>query len=59
VGRVDALYVPTDNTVVAAVGFNYYDVGRQTGAMVARILAGEAPGDIPEVVVAEAARVIR
>ncbi|RCX26483.1 ABC transporter substrate-binding protein [Thioalbus denitrificans] len=77
VGRVDALYVPTDNTVVAAlegvvktgydarlpvytadtdsvergalaaVGFNYYDVGRQTGAMVARILAGEAPGDIP------------
>ncbi|MFT6915251.1 MAG: putative ABC transport system substrate-binding protein [Motiliproteus sp.] len=76
VGKVDALYVPLDNTVVsaleavikvaeqndiplisgdtdsvtrgtvAAVGFNYYDVGVQTGKMVARILSGEAPGDI-------------
>jgi putative tryptophan/tyrosine transport system substrate-binding protein len=77
VGRVDAIYVPTDNTVVtaleaivgvgvenqlpvyagdtdsvprgamAALGFNYYDVGIQTGKIVARVLAGEAPGDIP------------
>jgi putative tryptophan/tyrosine transport system substrate-binding protein len=77
VGRVDAIYVPTDNTVVtaleaivgvgidnglpvyagdtdsvprgamAALGFNYYDVGIQTGRIVARVLAGEAPGDIP------------
>lgn len=31
---------------IAAVGFNYYDVGRQTGKMVARVLNGEAPGSI-------------
>lgn len=31
---------------IAALGFNYYDVGRQTGKMVLRILKGEAPGDI-------------
>lgn len=77
VGGVDAIYVPTDNTVVtaleavvkvgqenrlpvyagdtdsvprgaiAAVGFNYFDVGRQTGAIVLRVLKGEKPGDIP------------
>ncbi len=29
---------------VAALGLNYYDLGRQTGKMVARILKGEAPG---------------
>ncbi len=76
-GEVDALYVPTDNTVVAALetvievaakhglpvfagdiysvprgavaalGFNYYDLGRQAGRLVARILDGEAPGAIP------------
>jgi len=76
VGKVDAVYVPTDNTVVsalegviktgienklpiyagdtdsvprgaiAALGFNYYDVGRQTGVIVARVLKGEKPGDI-------------
>lgn len=76
VGKVDAIYIPTDNTVisaleavlkvgsdakipvitgdtdsvkrgaVAALGFNYYDVGRQTGVMVARVLNGEKPGDI-------------
>lgn len=76
VGKVDAIYIPLDNTVVsaleavikvaeendipiisgdtdsvtrgtiAAVGFNYYDVGVQTGAMVARVLNGEQPGDI-------------
>ncbi|HXK56597.1 MAG TPA: ABC transporter substrate binding protein, partial [Gammaproteobacteria bacterium] len=31
---------------IAAVGFNYYDVGRQTGAIVVRVLNGENPGDI-------------
>jgi len=76
VGKVDAIYVPTDNTIVtaleavvkvgidnqvpvfagdtdsvprgaiAAIGFNYYDIGRQTGKMVVRILKGEAPGSI-------------
>ena len=76
VGKVDAIYVPTDNTIVtaleavvkvgvdnklpvfagdtdsvprgaiAALGFNYYDVGRQTGKMVVRVLKGENPGDI-------------
>jgi putative ABC transport system substrate-binding protein len=77
VGRADAIYVPTDNTVVtalealiqvgrenrlpviagdidsvprgaiAALGFDYLDVGRQTGRMVARVLRGEPPGDMP------------
>ncbi len=77
VGKVDVIYVPTDNTIVsalesvikvgtdnqipvyagdtdsvprgamAALGFNYYDVGRQTGKIVLRILNGEKPGDIP------------
>jgi putative ABC transport system substrate-binding protein len=76
IGKVDAIYVPTDNTIVsaleavvkvgidnkvpvfagdtdsvprgavAAVGFNNYDIGRQTGKMVVRILKGEKPGDI-------------
>ena len=76
VGNVDAMYVPTDNTVVSAleaaiavaeenkipfyagdtdsvkrgalasIGFNYYDVGVETGKVVARILKGEKPGDI-------------
>jgi putative ABC transport system substrate-binding protein len=32
---------------VAALGVNFYDLGRQTGKMVARILKGEKPGDIP------------
>lgn len=76
VGKVDAIYVPTDNTVVsafeavakvgneadipvlagdngsakrgavAAAGFNYYDIGVQTGKMVVKILQGTKPGDI-------------
>ena len=76
VGKVDAIYIPTDNTVisafeavvkvgneakipvlagdtdsvkrgaVAAAGFNYYDVGRQTGHMVVNILKGGKAGDI-------------
>jgi len=77
VGRVDAIYIPTDNTVissfesvvkvceqnkiplfagdvdsvargaVAALGFDYYQHGRQTGAMAKRIFLGEKPGDMP------------
>ena len=76
VGRVDAIYIPTDNTVVSALdgvikvgvqnqlpiyaadnnsvaagaiatlGFNYRDMGRQTGKIVARVLRGEKPGNI-------------
>lgn len=77
VGKVDAIYLTTDNTVisaaeavisvgerssipvfaadtatvergaVAALGFNYYNHGRQTGAMVARILEGASTADMP------------
>lgn len=76
VGKADAIYLTTDNTVisaveavisvgerasipvfaadtatvnrgaVAALGFDYYDHGRQTGAMVARILEGANPGEM-------------
>jgi putative ABC transport system substrate-binding protein len=76
VGKVDAIYIPTDNTVVSAleaavsvaeenqiplyagdtdsvprgaiatVGFNYKNVGLETGRIVARVLKGEKPGDI-------------
>ncbi|MBI0006786.1 MULTISPECIES: ABC transporter substrate-binding protein [unclassified Gilliamella] len=35
---------------VAAYGMSYYDVGRQSGKLVVRVLNGEAPGDItPEI----------
>jgi putative ABC transport system substrate-binding protein len=77
IGKVDAIYVPTDNTIVsalesavgaaneaklplyagdtdsvargalAAVGFNYFDVGVQTAGLVDRVLKGESPGSIP------------
>lgn len=77
VGRVDAVFVPTDNTVVsalesavkvctqtqlalfcadvdsvkrgavAAMGFDYYKHGRQTGAMAKRIFNGANPGEMP------------
>ena len=77
VDRVDAICVPTDNTVVsgleaavqiaiehklplftadtngvnrgalAAIGYDYNQVGLDTGAIAARILKGEKPGDIP------------
>lgn len=77
-GKVDAIYVSTDNTVVSALpsivdvandngipimsadpssaettgvlaawGFDYYAMGRATGALVARILDGTDPGTIP------------
>jgi putative ABC transport system substrate-binding protein len=76
-GKVDVIYLPTDNTVisamegiikiaeqakipvfagdtdsvkrgaVAALGFNYYQVGRQTGHVVTAILNGKSPEDIP------------
>ncbi|MGO2133742.1 MAG: ABC transporter substrate-binding protein, partial [Halomonas sp.] len=32
---------------LASLGFSYYDMGRQTGEMVARIIDGENPGEIP------------
>ncbi|WP_431858006.1 ABC transporter substrate-binding protein [Azospirillum sp.] len=32
---------------VASIGFDYFQVGKQTGAVVARVLKGEKPGDIP------------
>jgi putative ABC transport system substrate-binding protein len=77
IGKVDAIYVPTDNTIVsalesavgvaaeaklplyagdvdsvprgalAAVGFNYSDVGLRTATLVDRVLKGENPGTIP------------
>ena len=35
---------------VAAYGMSYYDVGRQSGKLVVRVLNGEAPGNItPEI----------
>ena len=76
-GRVDAVYVPTDNTVVAAlesviafcernrlpliagegesvnrgalatIGIDYYQLGRQTGAMALKILKGEKAENTP------------
>ncbi|MBK1696310.1 ABC transporter substrate-binding protein [Rhodovibrio salinarum] len=77
VGKADAVYIPTDNTIISALesaikvgmdndlpifaadtasvprgaamalGFDYYDLGRQTGRIVVRILEGEAPSEIP------------
>jgi len=77
VGKADAVFVPTDNTVVealesairvctqsqlpmfaadvdsvrrgaiAAMGFDYYQHGRQTGAMARRILDGSPIADNP------------
>ena len=78
VGRSDAVYVPTDNTIVsafesvakvctennlplyaadvdsvprgaiAALGFDYYEHGRQTGQMAVQILKhGKDPADMP------------
>lgn len=77
VGLVDAIYVPTDKTVlsalesvvqvgqdndvpvfaggkdaadrgaIAALSFDYYDIGHQTGEMVVKVLKGNRPGDLP------------
>ncbi len=77
VGRCDAVFIPTDNTIVAALesvlkvgaenrlpvfaadvdsvergavaamGFDYYQHGRQTGAMARRILAGTKISELP------------
>jgi len=77
VGKVDAVFIPTDNTIisalesvikvgvqnklpifaadvdsvkrgaVAAMGFDYYKHGYQTGAIAEKILGGMAPEDIP------------
>ncbi len=77
VGRVDAIFIPTDNTIVsalesvlkigvqnklpvfaadvdsvergavAAMGFDYYKHGYQTGAMIEKILGGVDPAGIP------------
>lgn len=77
VGRVDLVFIPTDNTIVAALesvikvgiqnqlpifsadvdsvargtiaamGFDYYKHGYQTGAIAERIFNGTAPSDIP------------
>jgi putative tryptophan/tyrosine transport system substrate-binding protein len=45
------VYAADTNSVergaMASIGFNYYDVGKQTGEIVARVLKGEKPGDIP------------
>ena len=80
IGRVDGLYVSTDNTVVSALtaltdvalrgnipvmsadpssaeeipvlaawGFNYYNMGRATGKLIAEIYEGKSPADIPTV----------
>lgn len=75
-GKVDAIYIPTDSTVVSAmesvvkvslsnkiplftaetagvnrgalasVGLDWTEIGMDTGAIAARVLAGEKPGDI-------------
>ncbi|MDF7666915.1 ABC transporter substrate-binding protein [Orbaceae bacterium ESL0727] len=37
----------TSRGAVAALGMSYYDLGRQSGKIVIRILKGEKPGDIP------------
>lgn len=77
VGRADAVFIPTDNTIVsalesvikvgvqnklpifaadvdsvkrgavAAMGFDYYKHGYQTGAMAEKILKGASPESIP------------
>ena len=76
-GKVDAIFLPTDNTAmtafqciltvteennilvvgsatefakagaVAAIGFNYYDLGYQSGIMAAEVLNGANPAEMP------------
>jgi putative ABC transport system substrate-binding protein len=83
-GRVDAIYISNDNTVVSAIsavtsvaqkhripvmsadpssaetndvlaawGFDYYKMGVVTGKLVAKILGGTSPADIPTVFMTE------
>lgn len=77
IGKVDAIYIPTDNLLAANMtavsqittpakiplivgekgmmeqgglatkGIDYLELGKQTGAMAARILNGEKPADMP------------
>lgn len=77
IGRVDAIYIPTDNTVMSAygavvqvaeenkvplfmgeasalkvggigtVGIDYFNLGKQTAEMAAKVLAGSSPQDMP------------
>jgi putative ABC transport system substrate-binding protein len=42
-GDIDAV----KRGAIAAIGLDYYNVGRQTGNIVVRILRGEKPGEIP------------
>ncbi len=44
----------TDNEVFVAWGFDWYAIGRTTGALVDRILRGEDPGEIPTVLADDA-----
>lgn len=49
-GRLPIVAADTDMVrrgATAALGLNYYDLGRQTGKLVVRILQGEAPGKMP------------
>lgn len=47
--KIPLIAADTDSVkrgAIAALGMNYYDMGRQTGKIVVRILKGEKPGDI-------------
>lgn len=53
--KIPLITADTDSVkrgALAALGFNYFDVGKQTGKVVVRILNGEAAGDIPATVAA-------
>ncbi|MCA1753819.1 MAG: ABC transporter substrate-binding protein [Spirochaeta sp.] len=43
------------NDVLIAWGFDWYGIGRTTGELIHRILEGENPGDIPPILVEDAA----
>lgn len=48
--KIPLIAADTDSVergAIAALGVNYYDLGRQTGVLVDRILQGENPGEIP------------
>ena len=42
-GNINAV----ERGAIATVGFNYYEVGRQTGDMIIKVLRGSKPGDLP------------